>query len=418
MRVLVVGNGGREAAIGWKLKQDPRVTKIFFSKGNASTEEYGENIFEESIPELVEFATREHIDLTIVGPEAPLVEGIVDEFKVAGLNIFGPGARAASLEGSKAFSKRFMLENGIKTAKAKVFEVYQDAIDYVKEHSFPLVVKASGLAGGKGVVICEDLEQAEATIHDFMIRRIYGDSGIQVVIEEYLQGFEASIICFSNGEELFPCIPVKDYKKVGEGDTGLNTGGMGTVAPSPEFNGMHYADFERNIMFPTVKALKKEGLGFKGFIFFGLMVTNQGCYLLEYNMRLGDPETQVLLPLMENKLIDVINDCLGGKAPELKFKEQKAVCVVMVSGGYPRNIEKGIEIAGVEKLDTLCLLAGARKSGGKYLTTGGRVVNVIGTGDSYEDARKVAYDNIKKISFDYGFYRHDIGQIVPPKTKK
>ncbi|MDX8573368.1 phosphoribosylamine--glycine ligase [Elizabethkingia sp. HX QKY] len=415
MRVLVVGTGGREAAIGWKLKQDPKVKKIFFARGNASTEEYGENIYEDSIPELVEFATREKVDLTIVGPEAPLVDGIVDEFKAASLKIFGPNAKAASLEGSKAFSKRFMQDHGIKTAKAQVFEVYQDALDYVKDHKFPLVIKASGLAGGKGVVICETLEEADAVIHDFMIRRIHGDAGIKLVIEEFLQGFEASIICFSNGEELFPCIPVKDYKKVGEGDEGMNTGGMGTVAPSPEFNGMHYADFERNIMLPTLKGLKQENLSFKGFIFFGLMVTAEGSYLLEYNMRLGDPETQVILPLMENSLVDVINDCMEGKPVELKFADKKAVCVVMVSGGYPRNIETGLEIKGTDKVDTLCLLAGARKGGNNYYTTGGRVVNVVGFGETYDDARKQAYDNIKKVSFDYGFYRHDIGLFEQKK---
>lgn len=415
MRVLVVGTGGREAAIGWKLKQDPKVKKIFFARGNASTEEYGENIYEDSIPELVEFATREKVDLTIVGPEAPLVDGIVDEFKAAGLKIFGPNAKAASLEGSKAFSKRFMQDHGIKTAKAQVFEVYQDALDYVKDHKFPLVIKASGLAGGKGVVICETLEEADAVIHDFMIRRIHGDAGIKLVIEEFLQGFEASIICFSNGEELFPCIPVKDYKKVGEGDEGMNTGGMGTVAPSPEFNGMHYADFERNIMLPTLKGLKQENLSFKGFIFFGLMVTAEGSYLLEYNMRLGDPETQVILPLMENSLVDVINDCMEGKPVELKFADKKAVCVVMVSGGYPRNIETGLEIKGTDKVDTLCLLAGARKGGNSYYTTGGRVVNVVGFGETYDYARKQAYDNIKKVSFDYGFYRHDIGLFEQKK---
>lgn len=415
MRVLVVGTGGREAAIGWKLKQDPKVKKIFFARGNASTEEYGENIYEDSIPELVEFATREKVDLTIVGPEAPLVDGIVDEFKAAGLKIFGPNAKAASLEGSKAFSKRFMQDHGIKTAKAQVFEVYQDALDYVKDHKFPLVIKASGLAGGKGVVICETLEEADAVIHDFMIRRIHGDAGIKLVIEEFLQGFEASIICFSNGEELFPCIPVKDYKKVGEGDEGMNTGGMGTVAPSPEFNGMHYADFERNIMLPTLKGLKQENLSFKGFIFFGLMVTAEGSYLLEYNMRLGDPETQVILPLMENSLVDVINDCMEGKPVELKFADKKAVCVVMVSGGYPRNIETGLEIKGTDKVDTLCLLAGARKGGNSYYTTGGKVVNVVGFGETYDDARKQAYDNIKKVSFDYGFYRHDIGLFEQKK---
>jgi len=411
MRILVVGNGGRAAAIGWKLRQDSRVSKIFFAKGNASTEEYGENIFEETIPELLQFAKKEKIDLTIVGPEAPLVEGIVDEFKAAGLKIFGPNAKAASLEGSKAFAKRFMQENRIKTAKAKVFTQYDEAIDYVRNHNYPLVVKASGLAGGKGVVICEDVEEAEATVHDFMIRRIYGDAGIKIVVEEHLYGFEASIICFSNGSELFPCIPVKDYKKVNDGDKGPNTGGMGTVAPSPEFTSKHYEDFEKSIMLPTVEALKKEGLNFKGFIFFGLMVTADGCYLLEYNMRLGDPETQVLMPLLENNLVDAINTCLEGKTLELKFSNQKAVCVVMVSGGYPRNIETGITIKGLEKIDCLYFLPGARKVGDIYLTSSGRVLNVVGVGDTYEEARGEAYENIQHVIFDYGTYRHDICKL-------
>ncbi|NAW51557.1 phosphoribosylamine--glycine ligase [Elizabethkingia argentiflava] len=415
MRVLVVGTGGREATIGWKLKNDPKVKKIFFAKGNASTQEYGENIYEDSIPELVEFAIREKIDLTIVGPEAPLVEGIVDKFKAEGLKIFGPNSKAASLEGSKAFSKKFMQTYGIKTAQAQVFEVYQEALDYVKNHNFPLVIKASGLAGGKGVVICENLEEADAVVHDFMIRKIHGDAGIKIIIEDFLQGFEASIICFSNGETLFPCIPVKDYKKVGEKDQGMNTGGMGSVAPSPEFNGMHYADFEKNIMLPTIEGLKKENLDFKGFIYFGLMVTPEGCHLLEYNMRLGDPETQALLPLLENSLVDVINDCMEGKPVELKFADQKAVCVVMVSGGYPGNIETGLKIKGLNNVEALCLMAGARKGGDNYYTTGGRVLNVVGFGDSYEAARKQVYDNIKKISFDYGFYRHDIGLFEQKK---
>lgn len=411
MRILVVGSGGRAAAIGWKLRQDPRVTKIFFAKGNASTEEYGENIFEETIPEIIQFAKREKIDLTIVGPEAPLVEGIVDAFRAAGLKIFGPNAKAASLEGSKAFAKKFMQDHRIKTAKAKVFTVYDDAIEYVRNHNYPLVIKASGLAGGKGVVICEDLEEAEAVVHDFMIRRIHGDAGIKIVVEEHLYGFEASIICFSNGKALYPCIPVKDYKKINDGDEGPNTGGMGTVAPSPEFTQKHFEDFEKHIMNPTLVALEKEGLSFKGFIFFGLMVTADGCYLLEYNMRLGDPETQVIMPLLENNLVDAIETCLEGKPLELKFADKKAVCVVMVSGGYPRNIETGIEIHGLDRVESLYFLPGARKVGDKYLTSGGRVLNVIGVGDTYASARGEAYENIKKVFFDYGTYRHDICQL-------
>lgn len=258
MKILIIGNGGRESSLAHKLKEDARITKMFFSKGNATTANLGENISETSIEELRHFAEKEGIDLTIVGPEAPLVDGIVDEFHQYHLRIFGPHQKAALLEGSKAFSKKFMQEYGVKTAEAKIFDSYQEAISYVADQQYPLVIKASGLAAGKGVVICQDKESAEATIHDFMIKKIHGDAGIRIVIEDYLVGFEASIIAFSNGKELFPCIAAKDYKKVGNGDKGENTGGMGSVAPSPEFTEEHMEDFRKNILEPTLKGLHAE----------------------------------------------------------------------------------------------------------------------------------------------------------------
>lgn len=413
MRILIVGDGGRESAIAKKLAGDSRITKMFFAKGNATTEELGENVYDaKTVVELRDFAIKNKVDLTIVGPEATLVDGIVDEFTNHELKIFGAKQRAATLEGSKAFSKKFMQTYGIKTAQAVVFDSYPDAKEYLQKQKFPLVIKASGLAGGKGVVICENLEQAEATLEDFMIRRIYGDSGIQVIIEDYLEGFEASIIAFSNGEKLFPCIPVKDYKKVGNGDKGANTGGMGSVAPSPQFNDEHMQDFEKNILQPTLEGLKAEHLQFKGFIFFGLMVTKNGCYLLEYNMRLGDPETQVIMPLLENNLLDVIQDCLDGKELDLKFKDEKAVCLVMCSGGYPRNIETGFEIVGIDKVkDSQVLFAGAAYKGNKIVTAGGRVLNLVATGDTYEEARQKVYEDALTINFDYGFYREDIAKF-------
>lgn len=412
MKILIVGNGARESAIAMKLQGDSRISKMYFANGNATTAKLGQNVYEESVVALRNFALKERIDLTIVGPEAPLVEGIVDDFKEHGLKIFGPRKRTAELEGSKAFSKKFMQTNNIKTAKAVVFDAYQDAMDYVKTQKFPLVIKASGLAGGKGVVIATDLAEAELTIHRFMIERIYGDAGIQLVIEEYLRGFEASIIAFANGKKLFPCIPVKDYKKVGNGDKGPNTGGMGSVAPSPEFTTAHYNDFEENILAPTLAGLERAGIHFKGFIFFGLMVTNDGTYLLEYNMRLGDPETQVILPLMENNLLDVILDCLEGKEIDLKFKDEKAVCLVMCSGGYPRQIETGFEIKNLDKVkDSQILFAGASNSGDAIVTSGGRVLSIVATGDTFENARKKVYDDALKIQFDYAFYREDIGKF-------
>lgn len=412
MKILIIGNGARESAIAVKLKGDNRITKMYFAQGNATTDQLGQNVYEQSVEGLRDFAIKERIDLTIVGPEAPLVEGIVDEFKKHGLKIFGPRKRTAELEGSKAFSKKFMQTNNIKTAKAVVFDAYKDAIDYVKQQQFPIVIKASGLAGGKGVVIAENLMEAESTIHQFMIERIYGDAGIQLVIEEYLKGFEASIIAFSNGKKLFPCIPVKDYKKVGNGDTGPNTGGMGSVAPSPEFTAEHFQDFEENIMKPTLAGLEAANIQFKGFIFFGLMVTNNGTFLLEYNMRMGDPETQVILALMENELFDVITDCLEGRDINLKFKDEKAVCLVMCSGGYPRRIETGFEIRNLDKVkESQVLFAGAKRSGTRIVTAGGRVLSLVATGATYEEARKKVYDDAKIISFDYEIYREDIGKF-------
>lgn len=412
MKILIVGNGARESAIAMKLNSDKRISKLFFAKGNATTDLLGQNIYEDSIEALRDFVINERIDLTIVGPEAPLVAGIVDEFKKHNLKIFGPRKRTAELEGSKAFSKKFMQTHNIKTAKAVVFEAYQDAIDYVRTQEFPLVIKASGLAGGKGVVIADDLAQAETTIHQFMIDRIFGDAGIQLVIEEYLRGFEASIIAFSNGKDLFPCIPVKDYKKAGSGDTGPNTGGMGSVAPSPEFTDLHQKDFEQNILEPTLKGLHSQNIRFKGFIFFGLMVTNNGTYLLEYNMRLGDPETQVIMALLENNLYDVIMDCLDGKDIDLKFSDKKAVCLVMCSGGYPRQIETGFEIRNIDKVkQSQLLFAGARMKGDQILTDGGRVLSLVATGDSFDEARGKVYHDADLIHYDYEYYRDDIGKF-------
>lgn len=412
MKILLVGDGGRESALAMKLKDDSRITAMYFAKGNATTGEIGKNVNITDVIGLRNFAIKEKIDLTIVGPEATLVEGIADEFKAHGLKIFGPKARAAKLEGSKSFSKKFMQTYGVKTAKAEVFDSYKEASEYIKTQSFPLVIKASGLAGGKGVVICDNQEEAQSTIHDFMIRRIYGDAGIQVIVEEYLKGFEASIIAFSNGHKLFPCIPVKDYKKAGTGDKGPNTGGMGSAAPTPEFKPEHMADFEKNILEPTLKGLEAEHLSFKGFIFFGLMITSNGVYLLEYNMRMGDPETQSIMALLENNLLDLIDDCCEGKDIELKFSDKKAVCLVMASGGYPRNIETGFEIRGTDKIKHSQLLyAAANHKGDKIVSTGGRVLNLVATGETFEEARKKVYEDAVPVTFDYCFYREDIGKF-------
>ncbi len=412
MRILIIGNGGREAAIGKKLSKDKRISEIFFAKGNAATEKYGKNIHLSEIPELVHFAKREAIDVTIVGPEAPLVEGIVDEFKKAGLRIFGPEKKVAALEGSKAYAKKFMQEFGVKTARSQVFNSYVDAKEYLEKQSFPIVVKASGLAQGKGVVIAEDFDEALKAIHDFMIAKIYGDAGIQVVIEDYLKGFEVSIIAFSNGKDIFPMISAKDYKKVGNGGKGANTGGMGSVAPSPDFTEALNKDFVENIMKPTLAGLKDNYLMFTGFMFFGLLITENGCHLLEYNMRMGDPETQVLLELLENELIDVIEDCIDGKEINMKFKDEKAVCLVLASGGYPGHYETGYEITGLDKVkNSDVLLSGAVNKAGKYFSSGGRVLNIIATGKTYGEAREKVYTDAHPVKFDYAYYREDIAKF-------
>lgn len=412
MRILIIGNGGREAAFAKKLSEDSRVTQMFFAKGNATTEKYGKNISLSDIKDLVDFAIKESIDLTIVGPEAYLVEGIVDEFKKAGLKIFGPDKNAAKLEGSKAYSKKFMQDYGIKTASGRIFNSYIEAREYLDNQEFPLIIKASGLAQGKGVVLANDKDEAMKTIHDFMIDKIYGDAGIQIVVEDYLRGFEASIICFSNGNDLYPCLPAKDYKKVGNGNRGANTGGMGSVAPSPDFTAEHFEDFKTNILQPTLNGMRDKGLGFTGFIFFGLLVTEKGCHLLEYNMRSGDPETQVILPLLENNLIDTINDCIDGKEIELKFKNESAVCLVMASGGYPGKYETGFQISGMDKVSSSdVIFAGATQRAGGIYTTGGRVINVVATAPTLEEARQKVYRDALPLHFDYAFYREDIAQF-------
>lgn len=413
MRILIIGNGGREAAIAKKLAEDSRVTELFFAKGNATTEQLGENVYLTEVPDLVKFAKKEAIDLTIVGPEAPLVEGIVDEFEKEGLRIFGPKKKIARLEGSKSYAKKFMKEFGVKTAKAEIFTSYVEAKAYIENQTkFPLVIKASGLAAGKGVVIAEDKDEALTTLHDFMIDRKYGDAGIEVVIEEFLKGFETSIIAFSNGKEFFPCISAKDYKKVGDNDKGANTGGMGTVAPCPNFKEEHYRDFKKNILEPTLNGLKDNYLLFNGFIFFGLLIANEECYLLEYNMRSGDPETQVIMELLDSNLLDIIQDCIDGNEVDLRFKNDKAVCLVMASGGYPGNYDIGFEINNLDKVkNSTVLLAGAKYKGDDIVTNGGRVINLVATGETYQDARKKVYEDAKTIKFDYAFYREDIGNF-------
>ena len=414
-RILIIGSGGREHAIGWKFAEDFKTKEedleLFFIPGNAGTALIGTNVSASTISEMKDFAKDNQIDLTFVGPEAELAEGIVDIFQKENLVVFGPHQAAAKLEASKAFAKDFMDKYGVKTAKYKNFQGPMHAIDYLKEQEFPIVVKASGLAAGKGVIICQDFDEAKKAVLDIMEDKTFGEAGSEVVIEEYLEGFEASILSFFNGKKIVPFISAKDHKKIGAGETGLNTGGMGVIAPNPLFTEEHFKLFEEEIMEPTKCGLIKEDLGFAGVIFFGLMITTKGVYLLEYNLRMGDPETQTTLPLLENDLYETVMKAINSEDFELNFQSKNACCVVMVSGGYPNNYEKGFEIKGLDKVECPNFIAGAKLVDHKVLTTGGRVVNVVGLGETIEEARKVAYENIKKIHFDYEYYREDIGLI-------
>lgn len=414
-KILIIGSGGREHAIGWKFKQDAAHNnyecELYFIPGNAGTARIGANVSVKSLAEMSGFAKENQIDLTFVGPEAELAQGIVDLFKSEGLEIFGPDKRAAQLESSKAFAKDFMAKYNVKTAKYKTFNGPMLAIEYLKTQDFPIVVKASGLAAGKGVVICPDFEEAKKAVLDIMENKSFGEAGNQVVIEEYLEGFEASILSFFNGNEIVPFVSAKDHKKIGEGETGLNTGGMGVLAPNPLFTKSHFDEFTKEIMQTTLNGLIAEEMNFSGVIFFGLMISQKGVYLLEYNLRMGDPETQVCLPLLENDLFETVMKSNRGERFELNFSDKHACCVVMVSGGYPLNYEKGFEIRGIENIDCPYFVAGAKEKDGKMLTSGGRVLNIVGIGNSLEAARNQAYENIVKVHFDYQYYRKDIGLV-------
>ena len=412
MKILIIGSGGREHAIGWKIKQDNPNTELFFSVGNAGTAQIGENIGISQIKELIDFAKNNQIDLTIVGPEIELVKGIVDEFQAEGLDIFGPNQKAAQLEGSKVFAKEFMQKHGVKTATYQTFRHYVDARDYLETvEDYPVVIKASGLAAGKGVIIAKDDYEAQKAVKEIMDDQTFGDAGKEIVIEQFLDGFECSILSIYNGKDIIPFISAKDHKKIGEGETGLNTGGMGVVAPNPQFTQAHFQEFQNFILKPTQQGLAKEGLQFSGVIFFGLMVTSNGVYLLEYNMRFGDPETEAVLPLMESDLLEIILKSNQGESFNVQWKNQHACCVVMASGGYPLNYDKGFEIRGLENVEVPFFMAGAAQMASKIVTSGGRVLNVVGIGNTLDEARQIAYENVKKIDFDYEYYREDIGLI-------
>ena len=415
MKILLIGSGGREHALAWKIAKNDRVEKIFVAPGNGGTaiEAKCENIDITDIDELLSFAIGESIDLTIVGPEDPLTKGVVDKFKEKGLKIFGPTKRAAKLEGSKSFSKDFMKKYGVKTAEYEVFYNHQEALEYLNKCPYPTVVKADGLAAGKGVAICENKEEAVKAVNSFMIDDIFNGAGQKIVIEEFLDGVEASILSITDGKTIIPFISAKDHKQVFDGSKGPNTGGMGVLAPNPFVTEEVLKDFEENIMNNTLQGIREEGFDFKGIIFFGLMITKKGSYLLEYNVRMGDPETQSVLNLMESDLLELIESALNEdlENAEVKWNTGACVNVVLASKGYPGSFVKGYEITVDNEVKDKVFIAGAKLEDGVLKTNGGRVLSVVGIGKTVEEAREDAYKSIEKVNFKDKYYRSDIGLV-------
>jgi phosphoribosylamine--glycine ligase len=416
MRILVVGSGGREHTLAWKIAQSPQVDQLFVAPGNGGTVEIAQNvpISGTDVPALVDLAKKERIDLTVVGPEAPLVIGLVDAFNEAGLRAFGPTGAAAQLEGSKAFSKRFMIEEGIPSGVGAIFHDYAAARAYLRGQEAPVVVKASGLAAGKGVAVCTTMEEAEEALHKTMVERVFGDAGDEALVEDCLVGEEASLLAFCDGQTVVPMIPARDYKRVGDGDAGPNTGGMGCYAPSPYLPPDLIEEARRRVLQPTVNGMRGRGTPYVGVLYAGLMLTAQGMRVLEFNCRFGDPETQVLLPLLENDLVDVFLACIEGRLDEIdvRWKPVHAVCVVKASDGYPGPYEKGKVITGVDEAnalpDTVVFQAGTKLQDGKLVTAGGRVLAVTAVGASLEEARAKAYAGAACIDFAGAQNRSDI----------
>ena len=417
MRVLVIGGGGREHALVWKIRQSPKVTDIYCAPGNAGTAEIAKNvpIPADQIDQLLEFAEKNDIGLTVVGPEQPLVMGIVDRFEEKGLRVFGPTARAAELEGSKAFSKDIMKKYGLPTAEYKTFTSHELAQRYFDKETGPMVVKASGLAAGKGVILCRNAEEGLKAVDTIMKDKSFGEAGDQVVIEEFLEGQEVSVLAFSDGNTVLLMDSAQDHKAAWDGDQGPNTGGMGAYSPAPVFTDIMRQKVRDKIMLPLVRAMKSEGRPYKGILYAGLMLTTMGPKILEFNARFGDPETQPLLVRMASDIVPLFEACIDGTLDqcELEWKPVTSVCVVMAAKGYPGPYEKGKEISGLDEAgalpDVVVFHAGTKEEGGKVLTSGGRVLGVTATGADAPSAIKKAYEAVAKIKWDGIHYRKDIG---------
>jgi phosphoribosylamine--glycine ligase len=417
MKILVVGGGGREHAMVWKLAQSPRKPLLYCAPGNAGISSLATcvPIQADDLPGLKQFVLQEKIDLTVIGPEVPLALGIVDEFRKAKLKIFGPTKNAARLEASKIFSKDVMAQAKIRTAQAKSFEKAGDALAYVEQHELPVVIKADGLAQGKGVIIATTRDQAKQAIVDAMENAVFGQAGKQVLIEQFLAGEELTIMAFTDGKTVVPMPPAQDHKRVGNGDTGLNTGGMGAYAPAPLGTAELQAQVTREVLQPMVDAMARLGSPFQGVLYAGLMVVKGTPYVLEFNARMGDPETQVVLPLLKTDLLDVLDAVVEHRLDQLavEWHRDAAVCVVMASGGYPGSYRKGVTIQGLSSATAIASAsmvfhAGTAQRGTEIVTAGGRVLGILGRGSTLTDAQREAYRVVNTISFDGCHFRTDI----------
>jgi phosphoribosylamine--glycine ligase len=421
MRVLVIGSGGRENALAWKISQSPLLNKLFCAPGNPGTKSIAENVAipDTDIPALLKFGTDNKIDLTVVGPEVPLTLGIVDEFEGKGLRIFGPSRKAAEIEGSKVFAKQFMDRHRLPTARFKVAETPTQALRILRsgEFFFPLVIKADGLAAGKGAIVCPSPKKAEDAVDMIMVKRQFGAAGKRILIEEFLKGKEVSFIVISDGAKLQPLVTTMDHKAAYDGDRGPNTGGMGAISPSPFITPDLFSHIINSIVFPTINRLREEGRTFKGVLYVGLMLTEEGPKVLEYNCRFGDPETQVQMVRMESDLVEILLNAISGNVlkTEIQWNANASGCVVLASGGYPLSYEKGKPIDGLQETARLpgitVFHAGTKLEGDRFLTHGGRVLNVCASENTLAETMGKIYDAISHISFEGMHFRRDIGAL-------
>ena len=415
MKVLIIGSGGREHAIAWKLSSENNVKKIYCAPGNAGIADVAQclNIDDSDIDSLVKFAKENNIDLTIVGPEVPLVNGVVDEFEKENLRIFGPNQKCSQLEGSKAFCKDFMVRHEIPTAKYKEYTDLEKAINEIDRFGYPVVIKADGLASGKGVVISQNREDAISTLREIMEYKRFGTAGDKIVVEEFLKGIETSILAFVDNDTIVPMVSAKDHKKVFNNEKGANTGGMGTFSPSEIYTNELAEEIRVNVLQKTLEGFKKDNLNYKGILFVGLMITNEGAKVLEYNVRFGDPETQSVLFRLESNLSQIMDSIIDNnlKNIDIKYSEEEAVCVMLTSGGYPEVYEKGKIITGLDKLDKDIVVfhSGTKLVDNNLVTNGGRVIGITAKDKTVKNAAQKVYENIKRVNFEGMHYRTDIG---------